>query len=84
MLGSDGLAGLQMGFGINVRWALEGKHTKRSADGAPLVSLPFMLIFFQCFVLTDQSLSACFGVYIYIFFFLDQILRLIGFMVLGC
>ena len=52
MLGSEDLAGLQMGLGIKLKWALEGKHTKRSAAGAPLVSLPLMIlriVFSLCF-----------------------------------
>lgn len=43
MLESAGRAGLQMGLGISVRWALVGKQTRRSVEGGPLVSLPLML-----------------------------------------
>jgi len=46
LLGSAGLERLQMGLGINVRWALEGKHTNKSADGALPVSLTFHFDFF--------------------------------------
>lgn len=44
LFGSECLAGLQMGFGISVRWAREGKHTNRSVEGAALASLPFMAL----------------------------------------
>lgn len=66
MLDSDGLAGLQMGLGIRVRWALEGKQTKRSAEGGPLFSLPFMVffslslsLFLFLLVLLCQCVSMC-------------------------
>lgn len=43
-LGSDGLAGLQMGLGISAKWARDGKHTNKSALGAVLLaSLPFIV-----------------------------------------
>lgn len=53
-MGSDGLAGLQIGFGIRVRCARDGKHTNKSAEGAVLPSLPFMVTlptfsYFPCF-----------------------------------
>lgn len=50
-MGSEDLAGLQMGLGIRVRLVLEGKHTSRSAERAPLASLAFMLVDCNCFQL---------------------------------
>lgn len=44
MFGSEGLAGLQMDFGMSVKWALDGKHTNRSVEVALLPSLPFMML----------------------------------------
>lgn len=37
LLGSEGLAGLQMGLGVRARRAREGKHTNRSVEGVALV-----------------------------------------------
>lgn len=45
LVGSEGRAGPQMGLGMRVRWARDGKHTRRSVEGACLVSLGFMLMF---------------------------------------
>ena len=53
LLGSEGLAGLHMGLGISVRWALDGKHTNRSAEGAAFPSLPFI---FSLLLLTSSIL----------------------------
>ena len=58
MLGSGGLTGLQMGLGIRVKWALEGKQTRRSAEGGPLLSLPLMVLSLSL------SLSSC-GVFLF-------------------
>lgn len=42
---SEGLAGLHIGFGIRVKCALDGKHTKRSAEGGPF---PLLVPFIVC------------------------------------
>lgn len=49
MLGSLGRAGLEMAFGMRAKWAREGKQARRSADGGPLLSLPFIVFLLFCF-----------------------------------